>query len=249
MAAVTYEVVEGVARIVLDRPETANTVNLQLARELGDAVGRAAADEGVRAVVLSGSGKRFCAGGDIGSFAESSDPRADLLELAEAADEAILALEALEKPVVTAVHGAVAGGGLGIMLGGDVIIAAEGTKFVFAYPGIGLSPDCGTSTALPLAMGRHRALAFALRDTPMSAHEALEQGLVAEVVADPLARAHELAARWAAGASAAYGQARRLLRAGVDRPRSESGRDEADTIAARADLPEVQALFEKFLGR
>ena len=98
-------------------------------------------------------------------------------------------------------------------------------------------------------MGRQRALAFALRDQPLSADEAREQGLVAEVAADPLARARELAATWAAGPAGAYGQTRRLLRAGSLRSREESGRDEAETIRARASLPETQALFDAFLGR
>lgn len=249
MAAVTYTVADGIAHIELNRPEAANTIDMTLAVELGEAVARAGADESVGAVLLSGAGKRFCGGGDISSFAESQDPAADLLALAEAADAAVLAFEALTKPVVTAVQGAVAGGGLGIMLAGDVVIAAEGTKFVFAYPAIGLTPDCGTSTALPLAMGRHRALAFALSDRPLSAQEAREQGLVAEVVADPLARAQELATVWAKGSSGAYGEARRLIRAGVDRPRTESSRDEADTIGARAGLPETQELFAAFLKR
>ena len=128
-----------------------------------EAAERAAEDEGVRAVVLSGAGKRFCGGGDIASFADSQDTAGDLYELAVAGDAAVAALEALAKPVAVAVHGAVAGAGLGIMLAGDVVIAAEGTKFVVAYPKIGLNPDCGTSTLLPLAMGRQRALAFALR--------------------------------------------------------------------------------------
>lgn len=249
MAVVEYSVTDGVAHIQLNRPEAANTINLPLAQALGEAVARAAEDEGVRAVILSGAGKRFCGGGDIGSFAESPDPGADLRELASTADDAVLAFEALDKPVVTAVQGAVAGGGLGVMLAGDVVVAAEGTKFVVAYPAIGLTPDCGASTALPLAMGRQRALAFALSDRPLSAEEAREQGLVAEVVADPLARAQELASAWAKGASGAYGQARRLIRAGSDRPRTESSRDEADTIGARAGLPETQELFAKFLSR
>ena len=203
----------------------------------------------MRAVVLSGAGKRFCGGGDISTFADADDPSGYVHELAATADAAVQVLESMPKPVVTAVHGAVAGGGLGLMLTGDVVIAAEETKFVVAYPGIGLSPDCGTSTALPLAMGRQRALAFALSDRPLTAHEAREQGLVAEVVADPLARARELAATWAAGASGAYGEARRLIRAGTDRPRGESSRDEAETIGRRAGQPQTQELFAKFLKR
>ena len=216
---VTCTVTDGVAHIELNRPDMANTLNMALGTGLRAAAEQVAADESVRAVVISGAGQRFCGGGDISSFVDAEDTAAALHELAVAGDEAVAAIEALEVPVAVAVHGAVAGAGLGVMLAGDVVIAAEGTKFVVAYPTIGLVPDCGTSTLLPLAMGRQRALAFALRDQPMGADEAREQGLVAEVVTDPLARARELAAAWAAGPTGAYGQTRRLLRAGSLRPR------------------------------
>lgn len=246
---VNYSVADGIGHIELNRPDAANTIDLPLARALGEAAESAAGDTNVRAVLLSGAGPRFCGGGDVGRFAGAEDPSGYVHELAMTADAAIETLQTMAKPVVVAVSGAVAGGGLGIMLAGDVVVAAAGTKFVFAYPKIGLTPDCGTSVALPLAMGRQRALAFALRGAPLSADEAREQGLVAEVAADPLERARELATIWAAGASEAYGQARRLLRAGADRPREESRRDEADTIAARSTSAEARDLFAAFLGR
>lgn len=246
---VTYDVADGVAHIQLNRPDAANALDLDLTRALAEAATTAAQDEGVRAVILSGAGSRFCGGGDVASFADSADPSGYLHELAKTADAAVLTLETMAKPVVTAVQGAVAGGGLGVMLAGDVVVAAEGTKFVFAYPNIGLTPDCGGTISLPRAMGQQRALAFALTGRPLSAEQAVAQGLVAEVTAEPLERARELAAVWAGGASAAYGEARRLLRASAGRTREESGRDEADTISARSTSPEAQALFATFLGR
>lgn len=246
---VSYSVSDGIGHIELNRPDAANTIDLPLARALGEAAQHAADDTDVRAVLLSGAGARFCGGGDVSTFAGAEDPHDYVHELATTADAAVATLQTMPKPVVSAVHGAVAGGGLGIMLAGDVVVAAAGTKFVFAYPKIGLTPDCGTSVGLPLAMGRQRALAFALRGAPLSADEAHEQGLVAEVVADPVERARELATVWAAGASEAYGQARRLLRAGADRSLAESRRDEADTIAARSTSAEARDLFAAFLGR
>ncbi len=246
---VSYTVADGIAHIELDRPEAANTIDLPLARALREAAARATADEEVRAVLLSGAGARFCGGGDVSTFAAAQDPSGFVAELAATMDEAMHLLETMRKPIVTAVQGAVAGGGLGVMLAGDVVVAAEGTKFVFAYPLIGLTPDCGASVALPRAMGRQRALAFALRGVPLTAEEAREQGLVAEVVPDPLERARELATVWAAGASAAYGEARRLLRASAGRSREESGQDEVETISARSTTPEARALFAAFLQR
>ena len=105
MAAVEYTVADGVAHIELNRPESANALDLALGVALREAAERAAEDEGVRAVVLSGAGKRFCGGGDIASFADSKDTAGDLYELAVAGDAAVAALEALAKPVAVAVHG------------------------------------------------------------------------------------------------------------------------------------------------
>lgn len=248
-ALVTYAVVDGIAHIELNRPDAANTINLPLAQALGEAAQRAAEDDTVRAVVLSGAGARFCGGGEVSTFADSADPSDYVRALARTADDAVQTLESMAKPVVTAVQGAVAGGGLGIMLAGDVVVAAESTKFVFAYPNIGLTPDCGASAALPRALGQQRALAFALLGRPMAAEQAVEQGLVAELAADPLERALGIARVWATGASAAYGEARRLLRASAGRTREEVARDEAETISARSTTAEAQALFAQFLGR
>jgi 2-(1,2-epoxy-1,2-dihydrophenyl)acetyl-CoA isomerase len=245
---VTLTTAGGVGHLQLNRPEAANTINMPLAKALGEAVDRVAEDDSVKAVLLTGSGKRFCAGGDISAFAESSDQGRFLSELASTIDAAVQALESLQKPVVAAVHGSVAGGGLGIMLAADVIIAAEGTSFVFAYPSIGLTPDCGSSASLPRAMGLHRALAFALSGRPLSADQALSQGLVTEVVVDPLTRAHEVVTAWMAGAPGALGDVRRMLREGSGLSRAEVGIREAATIGERMATAEAQCLIPAFLG-
>ncbi|HIZ98550.1 MAG TPA: enoyl-CoA hydratase/isomerase family protein [Candidatus Janibacter merdipullorum] len=248
MAAVELTVADGVGHIQLNRPEASNTVDMALATGLREAVAAVASEEAVQAVLLSGAGKRFCSGGDIRSFVDGDDPTY-LRRLADEAGAAVMGLEDLDKPVVTAVQGAVAGGGLGIMLGGDVIIAEEGTKFVFAYPAIGLSPDCGVSYLLPRAIGQQRALAFALSGAPLPPEEALAQGLVAEVVPDALGRARELATTLAKGAPGAFGEARRLLRASWTRDRAASAEDEAATLSRRGQGEEARALFAQFLGR
>lgn len=247
--AVTLTVADGVGHIQLNRPDAANTVDMPLATGLREAVASVAADDEVRAVLLSGAGARFCSGGDIGSFADEEDSQAYLHALAVEAGAAVAGLEDLHKPVVVAVHGAVAGGGLGIMLGGDLVIAQEGTKLVFAYPAIGLTPDCGVSYLLPRAMGQQRALAFALSGRPLSADEALAQGLVGEVAPDALARAEEAARALAAGAAGAFGDARRLLRTSWVRDREDMAADEATTLSTHGMGEEAQALFAKFLKR
>lgn len=248
MAAVEYAVTDGIAHIRLNRPEASNTIDMALATGLREAAEAARDDDAVRVVLVTGAGKRFCSGGDIRSFVDEEDP-AYLQRLAEEAGAAVMTLEDLAKPVVTAVHGAVAGGGLGVMLAGDLVVAQEGTKFVFAYPAIGLTPDCGVSYLLPRAVGQQRALAFALSGRPMSAQDALAQGLVAEVVEDAPARALELATGLAKGAAGAFGDSRRLLRASWTRDRATSAADEAATLSGNGQGEEARALFAQFLGR
>lgn len=246
---VTVTVSEGIGHIELNRPAAANGIDMSLATALHEAVRAVRDDDAVKAVLVTGAGKRFCAGGDVVAFAEAEEPREFLQTLAETADAAVQELERLEKPVVAAVHGAVAGAGLGIMLAADVIVAAEGTKFAFAYPAIGLTPDCGVSVSLPRAMGLQRALAFALSPAPLSAPEAQAAGLVTEVCEDPAARAREVAAGWASAAPGALGAVRSLLRLGMTRDRAEAGSHEAELIGARAAEPEAEALISAFLSR
>jgi 2-(1,2-epoxy-1,2-dihydrophenyl)acetyl-CoA isomerase len=246
---VTLAVADGVGHIELNRPEAANTINMPLATALREVAGRVADDDSIDVVLLTGAGGRFCGGGDISSFSEAGDPGRFLTDLATEADAGVQALESLDKPMVAAVHGAVAGAGLGIMLTADVIIAAEGTKFVFAYPSIGLTPDCGASVSLPRSMGLHRALAFALSGRPMSAEQAREQGLITEVASDALARAREVASAWGAGAPGALGATRRLLRLGADGMRAEAGQREATAIGTSVGSTEAQGLITAFLSR
>ncbi len=159
---VRYAVDGNVARITLNRPEVSNAVDLPAAHAFEVAVQRAGADDEVRAVLLTGAGPRFCAGGDLAAMAADEDPAGYVRELALVFDRGLRSLAALPKPVVAAVHGAVAGAGLGVVLSADLVVAARSTKFAFAYTGVGLTPDCGVSVLLPRAIGQQRALQLAL---------------------------------------------------------------------------------------
>ena len=247
MGTVSYAVVDGVAEIRLDRPEASNAVDLPTAHALAEAVARAADSDEVGAVLVTGAGKRFCAGGDVATMVAASDRAAYLLELAEALDGALQALAALDKPVVGAVQGAVAGAGIGLMLSCDVIVAEAATKVVFAYPGVGLTPDCGVSWLLPRAVGQQRALELALTGRVLSGVEAREWGMVTEVVeADAAARARELAVGIAAGPAHALGQARRLIRGSWAQTRAETGAEESRTIAAAVATPYAERALAGF---
>ncbi|MET0927963.1 MAG: enoyl-CoA hydratase/isomerase family protein [Aeromicrobium sp.] len=250
MTAVTHGIVDGIGRIVLTRPDHSNSFDLSAAEDMALAVEAVSVDE-VRAITLTADGKRFCAGGDVRSFVEADDAASYLLELANVLEGALRSLADLAKPVVAGVRGAVAGAGLAVMLSADVIVAARGTKFVMAYPGIGLTPDCGVSYLVPRAIGQQRALDFALTGRVLSAEEALDWGLVTYVVDDDAveARVAEIAAGWATSAPAALGQARRLIRSSWDTSGPEQGADESATIAASVTGAEAQHLIEAFVSR
>ena len=179
------------------------------------------------------------------------DRTAYVLALARALDGALQKLAALDKPTVAAVQGAVAGAGLAVMLSCDIIVAAESTRFVTAYSGVGLTPDCGVSYLLPRAVGQQRALALALTNRALSAREALEWGLVTEVVEDAALaeRAAALAAELAAGPSFAHGQAKLLIRASWEMSRAEVGAEEARTIADAVSTEDASRLLARFASR
>jgi len=249
MALVEVSVTNGVAHLELNRPGAANAFDLETARQLASAVDAAAADVDVRAVLVTGAGQRFCAGGDVSSFVAASDQPAYVEQLATELDATFRALAAMEKPVVSAVQGAVAGAGLALMLSSDVIVSAPATRFVFAYPSIGFTPDCGVSYLLPRAVGQQRALSFALQGKPLTASEALHWGLVSEVADDPGARARDLAAGFAAGPARALGHVRRLLRQAWEMSRAETGAEEARTVAEMVAGEEAQRLIARFVSR
>jgi 2-(1,2-epoxy-1,2-dihydrophenyl)acetyl-CoA isomerase len=248
---VRYAVTDGVAHIELNRPDAANAVDLDTATAFGEAVDAAAADDAVRAVLLTGAGKRFCAGGDVASFVAADDQPAYLLELAGVLDGVLQRLAAMPKPVVVRVQGAVAGAGLAVMLSGDLVVAGESTRFVTAYAGIGLTPDCGLSWLLPRAVGQQRAAEMLLAGRALTAAEAVEWGLVTRSVGDEaaLAEAGALAARLATRPAYALGQAKRLVRESWASSRAETGADEARTIAAAVSGEEAQSLIQAFVSR
>ena len=247
---VRFELDGAVGRIVLDRPENANVFDLPAARALAAAVTQAE-QRAVRAVAITGEGKRFCAGGDAASFVAADDRPSYLQTLATELERELRRLSALAKPVVAGVHGAVAGAGLAFVLNADLVVAGRGTKFVFAYPGIGLTPDCGVSYLLPRAVGQQRALEFALGGRVLAAEEAQAWGLVTEVVEDEavVARTAELASQLAAGPATAFGEAKRLIRSAWETSRADNAQDEARTIARMVATDDAKRLIEDFISR
>jgi 2-(1,2-epoxy-1,2-dihydrophenyl)acetyl-CoA isomerase len=239
-----------VLRLTLDRPEAANTVDLALARRLRDEVRRAAADPGLRVVVVAGADGAFCAGGDIGAMVEAADPAAFLAELATTFHEALTGLLALDAVVVAAVDGAVAGGGLGLALHADLILATERSRFLTAYEQVGLTPDSGVSDLLPRAIGTQRALELTMTGRRLDARTAMAWGLVAEVAADAEELDAVLAAhvgRWSAAPTAHLAATRRAYRARDEHTAHLAA--EARGIAAAARAPHAQERLRGFARR
>lgn len=244
---VRFERDGALGRITLERPDASNAVDLPTAEAFGAAV-TAAAGDGIRAILLQGAGKRFCAGGDVASMAAAPDRAEYLLELATVLEQHLRRLSELDKPVVAAVQGAVAGAGLAFILNSDVVIAAASTKFLMAYSGVGLTPDCGVSYLLPRAIGQQRALELALTGRVLTAPEARDWGLITEVADDEQvgARAREIAVRLAGEPAFALGQAKRLIRGSWTMGREDSARDEARTISRAVTTDEAQQRIATF---
>jgi 2-(1,2-epoxy-1,2-dihydrophenyl)acetyl-CoA isomerase len=211
---VLVSVEDGVGRLVLNRPDAANSIDAATAGALADSLDLLLRDADLRAVLVSGAGERFCGGGDVRSFAGAGAGLANRLdEVVTPFHAACRALAALPVPVVAAVQGSAAGAGLALALACDLVVAAESAKFVMAYTAIGLTPDGGSTWYLERAVGRPRALELVLTNRVLSAREALEWGLVASVVPDDelLGAAEALVVRLAAGPTGAYAGAKRLL--------------------------------------
>ena len=207
-----YEVADAIATITLDRPEALNALTIPMKTELLAALGAVARDRDVRAVVLTGAGRAFCAGQDL---KERLEPDATPLEVEvrERYNPLIAAMRRLDKPIVGAINGVAAGAGASLAFACDIRVAAEGASFVLAFGRIGLVPDSGATWFLPRLVGPAKAAELALLGESLSAADAERFGLVARVVAaDALAEeARGIATRLAALAPLALAQTKRAL--------------------------------------
>lgn len=246
--SILLSVEDGLARVTFNRPDRLNAMDFDMGHRWREVAELVTGDGTVGAVLLDATGPAFCAGGDVIAMATSGAGGAAVTETAHVIHEGIRTLVESDKPIVAAVQGAVAGGGLGLMLSADYIVASDSAKFVSRYANIGLTPDLGVSTLLPAAIGQRRALRMLLQDVTIDAAEALDWGLVSEVVpgADVADRALAVARFWLENATVAFGQAKRLVRSGAGRPFAENLADEASTIGARFDTEESTARVTAF---
>jgi 2-(1,2-epoxy-1,2-dihydrophenyl)acetyl-CoA isomerase len=251
---------DGVARLRLNRPAAANGMSVELLKALYDAVMACHGEPDVRAVLLTGAGKNFCAGGDVQAFASKGEALPDYIRPATAyLQDSVLALGRLQAPVIVAVQGfAAGGGGFGLVCAADLVIAAEGAKFLAGATRVAMAPDGGTSATLPRLVGMRKAMEILLTNPVIDAAEALRIGLVNKVVPDAElgGAAEQLAAELAHGAPKALAATKRLLHSGVGQPMEACLTEEARTVselAGTADAREgLAAVIErrspKFVG-
>jgi 2-(1,2-epoxy-1,2-dihydrophenyl)acetyl-CoA isomerase len=211
---VELSIAGAVAHLRLVRVDARNAIDRLWVAEFDATVAAVEADRGVRAVLISAAGPAFTVGGDLAHFAADLDRLApELDDLITVYHATLVRLANLPVPVVCAVHGAAAGGGLGLLWCSDLVIAADDAVLATGFGELSLSGDGGSSWFLPRLVGMRRAKEMALFNRVLKAHEALEWGLVSRVVPrDQLeAEALETASRLAAGPTVAYGEIRRLL--------------------------------------
>lgn len=232
---IRYEVKDAVATITLNRPEVYNALDLALGRDLFHAALAADEDPAVRCIVVTGAGKAFCAGGDVKAFADGLDRIGLLLEeLTTYVHGAISRLCRTPKPVVMAVNGVAAGGGMSLALSGDLVVAAESASFTMAYAKIAASPDGSSSYFLPRLIGLRRALTLHYTNRVLFAREAMDWGLVSRVHTDadfPGAVA-ALARELAQGPTLAFGRAKALFHQSTQESLETQMELEAQAIAA-----------------
>ncbi len=247
-----FELHDHVARITLNRPDLGNALDGEMGRELMHAAIRCSEERAVRAVLLTGAGRMFCVGGDLKSFAAQGERlAAHLKELAGMLHMAISRFVRMDAPLIVAVNGAAGGGGMSFVLAADLVLAAESAKFTMAYTKAGLSPDGGSTYFLPRIVGVRHALELALTNRVLTAREAQEWGLVTRLVPDTAlaAEAQALAVQLAAGATRAYGAAKRLLHHSFAESLETQMELEAQAIADQARTRDAREGIAAFIAK
>jgi 2-(1,2-epoxy-1,2-dihydrophenyl)acetyl-CoA isomerase len=247
-----FDAKDGVAHITLNRPEALNSINLELSRDLMRAILKCDEDPSIRAVILSGNGRLFCAGGDLRAFtAQGKQLPYHIKEVTTYFHAALSRLVRMDPPVIAAVQGFAVGAGMSLALACDIVLAAESARFNVAYTRVGLTPDGSLSYFLPRFIGLKRALELTLTNRILSAQEALEWGVVTRVVpeAELLSQAESIAIQLAAGAPKALGSAKRLMHQGWNETLETQMENESQTIAEMARTSDTHEAIKAFLEK
>lgn len=253
----TYETVifdldGSVATITMNRPDAANALSLAMAKELGELAIRCDEDPAIRAVVITGAGRFFSAGGDIAGFAAAGEGVGALIkEMTMHFHAAVSRFNRMDPPVVGAVNGMAAGAGFSFASSCDILIAAESAVFLSAYTASGLTPDGSSTYFVPRLVGLRRALDLMIDNRRLTAREAMEWGMVSQVVPDEdlMTTARELAVRLADGPTKAFGAVKRMLHASLSSSLETQMELEARTIAEVTKTSDAREGVAAFLDK
>ena len=246
---ILFELAGGAARLTLNRPDRLNSFNVRMHEEVKDALDRTEG-EGARALLLTGAGRGFCAGQDLGDRAVA--PSGEAVDLGQSVEAyynpLVRRLTSLPMPVVCAVNGVAAGAGANIALACDVVVAARSAKFIESFANIGLIPDSGGTWHLARHVGQARALGMALTGEPVSAEKAEAWGLIWKCVEDAMlmAEADALVEGFAAGPTRGLAATKRAIRGAWMKPLDEELDNERDLmreLGRSADYQEGVAAF------
>ncbi|MFO1352287.1 MAG: enoyl-CoA hydratase-related protein [Gammaproteobacteria bacterium] len=247
-----FDLADGLAIITLNRPANANAMDGAMIRELMDVAIRCDEDAAIRAVLITGNGKLFSAGGDLKAFAAfGGDIGPKIKELTTYLHAAISRFARMDAPVIAAVNGMAAGAGMSLALACDLAIAAESAQFTMAYTAAALSPDGSASYYLPRLVGLRRAQELMLTNRRLSAREALEWGMINRVVADGdlMSEARAFAQSLAHGPTLAYGSVKKLLCETFNRPLETQMEMESRGIAAMTQTADGGEGIAAFLAK
>ena len=247
-----YEKQDNVGVLTFNRPDAANAMSPLCARELNDVSRVIEGDTDVRAVVMTGAGKMFCAGGDLSDFAAAGDgARALLLQMTGDLHVGLSRLARGNAPVIGAVNGTAAGAGFSMVMFCDLAVSAASAVYTMAYTNAGLSPDGSSTYYMPHKIGDRRARELMLTNRVLNAQEALDWGVVNQVVPDDelMATTMKLANKLAAGPTRAYGKVKELLNSSLDNGLETQMELEARAIADMIGSVDGQEGVNAFLNK
>ncbi len=213
LETVQLNIKEQIATIKLNRPEAMNTLSLKLVQEVNQALHEIEGRDDVRVVVLTGSGNSFCAGADLKETQQQTEIGWYLRQITAACHQSIATMKSMAQPVITAINGVAAGGGFGLSLSGDLVIASDAARFTTAFSKLGLSPDCSTTYHLVRLVGEKKAFELAAFSPLLSAQEALDLGLINKVVPESAFKSAvtEWATKLASGAPLGLHRTKQLI--------------------------------------